>query len=76
MGDPAKKIESEALGLPVKNRAELARILLLSLDGADADLDEGVWAEEADRRYREIRDGSVEAIPSEEVFAAARSRRR
>ncbi len=34
------------------------------------------WAEEAERRYRELKAGVVEAIPSEEVFRKVRSRLR
>jgi putative addiction module component (TIGR02574 family) len=74
-----KKIEVEALELPVKARAELARILLLSLDEHDEHMDEDieqVWAEEAERRYEEIRAGKVSTIPSEQVFQEVRSRRR
>jgi|GEM_PF-6516310 len=37
---------------------------------------EQTWAEEAERRYRELKTGVVEAVPSEEVFRAVRSRLR
>lgn len=69
-----KTVEAEALMLPEKDRAELARVLLLSLGGAEEQDAEAVWAEEAQRRYEELKVGAVEAIPSERVFEEARSR--
>lgn len=67
-------LESEALKLTEKDRAELARVLLLSLDDSEDQEVEMVWAEEAERRYRELRAGTVSAIPSETVLAEARAR--
>jgi len=74
MAEAAKKVEAAALRLPEKERAELARILLLSLDPAEQDANEAAWAEEAERRYEELRAGLVQAIPSDQVFEEARSR--
>lgn len=67
------QIEEDALKLPEKARAELARVLLLSLGEPDEATDEAVWAEEAERRYAELEAGVVEAIPNEQVFREARS---
>lgn len=72
MTDPMQKVTAKALRFNEEQRAELARILLLSLDGAGEDVDERIWAEEAERRYEELRDGRSEGIPSEQVFAEAR----
>lgn len=70
----AKQLQADALRLSDNERAELARLLLLSLEAvADPDA-ERLWAEEAERRYRELKSGVVEAIPSEDVFREARSR--
>jgi putative addiction module component (TIGR02574 family) len=78
MGQPrnARDVEEAALQLPEKARAELARVLLLSLDSFDEESNEAVWAQEAERRYAEIKAGLVETIPSEQVFQEARSRRK
>jgi putative addiction module component (TIGR02574 family) len=76
MADPVRIIEEAALKLGEKERAELARVLILSLDGPEEPADEAVWAEEAERRYRELASGSIEAIPSERVLDEARSRLR
>lgn len=74
MAEAVKVLEAKALKLTGKDRAELARILLLSLDEADDQDAELAWAEEADRRYRELRSGAVSAIPSGRVMQEARAR--
>jgi len=74
MVDPVKTLEAEALKLAEKDRAELARVLLLSLQDADDQDTELIWAEEAERRYQELKAEAVRAIPSERVLAEARAR--
>jgi putative addiction module component (TIGR02574 family) len=76
MAQTLEQIEAELLQLPERARARLAQSLLSSLedsDDTDADL---LWAEEAERRYQEIRRGEVSTISSEDVFQEARSRLR
>jgi putative addiction module component (TIGR02574 family) len=73
MPSPVKTLEAKALRLATKDRAELARILLLSLEDSDDQDAERVWAEEAERRYREIKAGTVQAVASERVFEEARA---
>lgn len=68
-----KDVEVEALQLPRQARAELAKTLLLSLEPQE-EADETVWAEEAERRFEELRQGHVSPLSSEEVFREARSR--
>ncbi len=73
MADPALDIESQALKLPARSRARLARRLISSLDG-DADADsERLWIEEAERRLDELESGAVTGIPADQVFAKVRS---
>lgn len=67
-----QEIEAEALKLPSHERARLAEVLIASLDTDDEIT--RAWADEAERRYEELRTGAVEAIPAEEVFARIRSR--
>lgn len=68
-----EELEAEALKLSIERRAELARVLILSLDGVDqgqepdADIRQAA-AEEAERRYQDYLDGKAKAIPAEEVF--------
>lgn len=50
---------TNALALPVRERAKIAHELLLSLDeGADADAAEA-WVAELEKRAAEVRSGSV-----------------
>lgn len=56
----AKDLKSEALELPRKERAGLARELLESLDSpADEDAEEA-WLDEAERRVAEVDSGQVQ----------------
>ncbi|MCB1057217.1 MAG: addiction module protein [Acidobacteria bacterium] len=76
MAEPVKILESQALKLRREDRAELAKVLLLSLDGPEENDHDLAWAEEAERRLEELQTGAVEAIPSERVFREARERLR
>ena len=73
MGDPARKIESQALQLPPKERARLAQRLIASLDPKSDRDAEQVWLQEAERRLDELESGKVAGIPAEQVFRKARS---
>ncbi len=70
------EILSAALSLPPGARAMLADHLLASLDGPDQKRIDALWAEEAERRLREIDEGKVETIDGELVMQELRSRRR
>jgi hypothetical protein len=51
--------------------------LLSSLEG-DAESSEEIeklWIAEAERRFQELRDGVVQGIPAQEVFAELRNKR-
>ena len=74
MAEPVKKLEAEALKLAENERAELARVLLLSLGDSQEQEVEQAWAEEAERRYQELKTGAVEGLPSDDVLEEARSR--
>ena len=69
-----EEIYREAAELPEADRAELAGLLLESLEvEPDADV-EAAWAAEVERRIREIDEGKVETIPWEQVRAALHAR--
>ena len=73
MSPDLKECEAQALGLPLEERALLAERLLASLDEpADPD-SERLWLEEAERRYRAYKDGSLSARPAEDVLRDARA---
>jgi putative addiction module component (TIGR02574 family) len=68
MAPAATDVLSDALALPVGERAKIAHELLLSLDdGADA---AGAWLTELERRASEVRSGSV----STEDWATVKAR--
>lgn len=76
MLDDYDEILRAALSLPPSERATLADRLLESLDGPDQKRIDALWAEEAERRMREIDEGKVETIDGELVMQRLRSRRK
>ena len=69
-------IMRDALSLPPGARAMLADHLLESLDAENQKAIDAIWAEEAERRMQEIRDGKVQPIDGEQVMRELRARRR
>ena len=67
------QIESEALELPVKDRAALAQRLLLSLEEVSESEFEQLWNDESVRRVAEFDAGNSLPISSEEVAKKARA---
>ena len=61
------EIEELALNLTEEERAALAQKLLLSIDTPSTEEIENDWLAEAYRRARELDEGCVQPIPSEEV---------
>lgn len=68
------ELAAEALELERESRAALARTLLDSLDEPSVDAVGEEWLAEAERRYREIKEGKVRTIPSDVVFAEIEAR--
>jgi putative addiction module component (TIGR02574 family) len=77
MAHSAAEIEDDALRLPAEERARLALRLLASLEETVESPEEieKLWVNEADRRFRELRDGLVQGIPARTVFAELRAKR-
>ena len=69
-----EEIENAALALPSEARSMLAEHLLESLDAEEQQRIDALWLTEAERRIKEIEDGTVAAIPGEEVMQRLRSR--
>jgi len=67
-----EEIIEQAMTLPPDARALLADKLLHSLDSPTREEIDQLWAEEAERRVQQIKDGEVELIPGEEVFKEIR----
>jgi len=74
MAKTTEDIENEIRSLSVNDRMHLLRDLIADLDGGMDEDVEKAWLEEAERRYKELKDGEVELIPAEEVFTRARTR--
>ena len=73
MAKTIEDIENEIRSLSVDDRMHLLRDLIADLDGGMDEDVEKAWLEEAERRYKELKEGEVELIPAEEVFTRARA---
>ena len=71
MSDLLKKLEHEAQSLSKQERAFLADRLLSSLDDDVLNDVEEAWIAEAERRYKEYKEGKRPGSTAEEVFAEA-----
>jgi len=67
-----KEIEAEIKKLDLKDRAELAKWIVESLDELSEAEVEALWAEEAERRLDEMERGLVTEITAKEVLRRAR----
>ena len=74
MAKTIEDIEYEIRSLNADDRMHLLRDLIADLDGSMDEDVEKVWLEEAERRYKELKEGKAELIPAEEVFSKARAR--
>ena len=75
MTSTTKELLQAALGLPLGERAQLARELLASLDVEDENA-AAAWREEVVKRARDVREGRAELIDGEESFREIRARLR
>jgi putative addiction module component (TIGR02574 family) len=77
MGNSLPEIERDALGLSPEDRARLAVRLISSLEESAESSEEieKLWIAEAERRFQELRDGVVQGIPAQVVFAELRNKR-
>ena len=72
MGAILKEIEAQALQLPPKERDDLIRRLIVSLEAEPEDAPEAIanaWEEEIARRVADMDAGKTVWVPAEEVFA-------
>jgi len=67
-------LEKQARALSPKEKAALARILIEDLDASTDGDAEGLWLEEAQRRYDAYRAGELPAHPGDDVMNRARDR--
>lgn len=69
-----KQIEKALLKLDLQSRAQLAGKLLKSLDTPSQAENERLWAEEALRRYKEMKTGKVKGKSATTIIKEARAR--
>lgn len=67
MSSTAREVLEDALNLPDEERADVAAALLESLDGPADPAAEEAWRAEIARRLQEVKDGTVELVPWQEV---------
>lgn len=67
-----EQIEQEAMALPSEARARLADRLVESLDAAEINRVDKVWATVAKRRRDEVRQGGVKTVLGPEGLARVR----
>jgi Putative addiction module component len=64
-----EQVLEQALKLGIRERAELASQLLVSLEDLSPPEHEKLWLEVSERRVQELRDGKVKAIPLTEILS-------
>jgi len=67
MSKIAADILTNAMQLPIAERAEIASALLASLDGEPEAAVETAWAAEIERRIERIKSGAAKGRPWEQV---------
>ena len=74
MAATLQKLAEDALTLSDRERAELARKLLASLEGAPEEGVEEAWDAEIAKRVARVKEGTAKGRPAEEVLRDIRSR--
>jgi len=73
MATRVEGLAEQALKLSGESRAQLADLLVESLDASDLGHVEQLWVSEAMRRRDQVRSGQVKPIPGEEALRKARN---
>ena len=71
-----EELTTRAMALPAENRAELAELLIQSLEEQDAREIKSAWLAEIQRRDQEIRAGVAVLKPADQVLREAREQLR
>ena len=67
-----EQVAEQAMALPSESRAQLADLLVESLDGEQLGRIEQLWLVEAKRRRDAVRSGTVNTIPGSEALRKVR----
>ena len=65
-------VRSAAMSLPKEDRAKLAEQLLDSVDALSDEEFDAAWADEAEKRARDVREGKSITVPGEVVESKIR----
>ncbi|BAU57810.1 hypothetical protein HH1059_11160 [Halorhodospira halochloris] len=69
MAKAISEIKAEIQELELLQKRELLGLLVADLEESEGgELDE-IWLKEAQRRFQELKDGSVTGVPASQVFA-------
>jgi putative addiction module component (TIGR02574 family) len=71
-----EELTTKVMALPAENRAELAELLVQSLEEQDAREIKSAWLAEIQRRDQEIRVGAAVTKPADQVLREARAQLR
>ena len=72
MATTLEQVAEQAMALPTESRAQLADLLVESLDRDELGQIEQLWLVEAKRRRDEVRSGTVSTVPGEEALRKVR----
>ena len=72
MATTLEQVTEQAMALPSESRAQLADLLIESLNGEDLGRIEQLWLAEAKQRRDEVRSGAVNTIPGEQALRTVR----
>lgn len=72
MATTLEQLAEQAMALPSESRAQLADLLVESLEGDELGRIEQLWLTEAKRRRDEVRSGMVKTVPGEEALRRVR----
>jgi putative addiction module component (TIGR02574 family) len=67
-----RALEKEVLDLPPRSRIRFAEKIIESIDDFTSKEIETAWAEETERRVKDIESGKVKGIPAAQAMAKAR----
>ena len=69
MAKAVSEINAEIQELEPLQKRELLGLLVADLDDFEGGGFDAIWLKEAQRRFQELKDGSVQGIPASQVFA-------
>ena len=72
MSPELQKIENEALLLPPEDKEILIQTLQQSLESQKANAIDQAWIQEAERRYKDYKNGISKGIPGDKIFSEIR----